>query len=220
MNKNHKLILLTLGIIAGVLIVVLPKHFATQENTVIPTSIQVTPSQPEQPTPSPVTTVHSARFDTAVTLSAGETAAFSDGLQVKLKAVNDSRCKSNVQCIWAGELSGDFALSGGSLTSPKSLQLGTLKNTTVTLGSYTFALSSATTKSITFTVAHTKPTASLGPCYIGGCSREVCSDQKDAVSNCIYNEKYACYKTATCERQASGQCGWTLSPALQACLSK
>ncbi len=58
-----------------------------------------------------------------------------------------------------------------------------------------------------------------GGCYIGGCSQQLCSDQPDAVSTCEYREEYSCYQTATCERQSSGQCGWTQSTALNTCLN-
>jgi hypothetical protein len=56
-------------------------------------------------------------------------------------------------------------------------------------------------------------------CYIGGCSGQICSDQEGVASDCMYRPEYTCYKTATCERQSSGQCGWTETPALQACLT-
>jgi len=56
-------------------------------------------------------------------------------------------------------------------------------------------------------------------CHPSGCSGEICSDQ-DVVSNCIYKPEFACYKTATCERQANGSCGWTQTPELLSCLSK
>ena len=58
-------------------------------------------------------------------------------------------------------------------------------------------------------------------CYIGGCSAQICSDQPDVASTCEFREEYACYKStnATCEVQPSGQCGWTDSPALTACLN-
>lgn len=55
-------------------------------------------------------------------------------------------------------------------------------------------------------------------CYVGGCSGEICSDRPDAVSACIYREEYACYRTAVCERQPAGNCGWTPTPELKACL--
>jgi len=57
-----------------------------------------------------------------------------------------------------------------------------------------------------------------GKCYIGGCSSQLCTDQPDAISNCLYNESYACYKTATCKRQINNACGWTQTPELNSCL--
>ncbi len=60
---------------------------------------------------------------------------------------------------------------------------------------------------------------SLGECYVGGCSGQICSDEEGVASNCEYRPEYSCYKkTSVCERQATGQCGWTETPALNACL--
>ncbi len=56
-------------------------------------------------------------------------------------------------------------------------------------------------------------------CYVGGCSAQICSDQKDMASDCMYRPEYACYQSATCERQNTGQCGWTETPALRQCLN-
>jgi hypothetical protein len=58
-----------------------------------------------------------------------------------------------------------------------------------------------------------------GGCYIGGCSSQICSDQPDMASTCEYREEYGCYKTATCERQVGGECGWTATMALNTCLN-
>jgi len=55
-------------------------------------------------------------------------------------------------------------------------------------------------------------------CYVGGCSSQICSDRPDMASTCEWRESYACYRTASCERQPSGECGWTGTPTLQACL--
>jgi hypothetical protein len=62
--------------------------------------------------------------------------------------------------------------------------------------------------------------APQGRCYVGGCSSQICSDREDVISTCEWRPQYACYRTATCERQASGQCGWTMTSALQQCLSR
>lgn len=61
-------------------------------------------------------------------------------------------------------------------------------------------------------------TAPAGTCYTGGCSAQLCSDQPDMVSTCEFKEEYACYQSAVCERQESGQCGWTETSELRACL--
>ncbi|MDX1535185.1 MAG: Gmad2 immunoglobulin-like domain-containing protein [Candidatus Spechtbacterales bacterium] len=57
----------------------------------------------------------------------------------------------------------------------------------------------------------------LDGCVIGGCSGEICSD-KEMSSACVYKEEYACYKTATCEKQENGECGWTKTKELNQCL--
>jgi hypothetical protein len=57
-----------------------------------------------------------------------------------------------------------------------------------------------------------------GACFVGGCSSQICSDQEGVISTCEFRPEYACYETATCERQAGGECGWTETPELAACL--
>jgi hypothetical protein len=59
-------------------------------------------------------------------------------------------------------------------------------------------------------------------CIVGGCSGELCveaSAGQPPVSTCEWLPEYACYQTATCERQANGNCGWTSTPELTRCLS-
>lgn len=56
------------------------------------------------------------------------------------------------------------------------------------------------------------------PCFVGGCSGQVCSDQAGVITTCEWRPEYACYRTATCERQPDGKCGWTPTPELEACL--
>ncbi len=58
------------------------------------------------------------------------------------------------------------------------------------------------------------------PCIIGGCNGEICTDQQDVVSSCLWYPSYACYgQYSTCERQANGECDWTPTDALQECLA-
>jgi len=68
----------------------------------------------------------------------------------------------------------------------------------------------------------TTPPEEEGPvssCVIAGCSSQLCVEEGDpGMSTCEYRSEYACYQGAVCERQASGQCGWTETPELIACL--
>lgn len=59
--------------------------------------------------------------------------------------------------------------------------------------------------------------AALGACVKTGCSGQICADQ-DRFSTCEFRPEYACYRTATCERQADGACGFTKTAALTSCL--
>ncbi|MDP3696626.1 MAG: Gmad2 immunoglobulin-like domain-containing protein [Candidatus Taylorbacteria bacterium] len=63
---------------------------------------------------------------------------------------------------------------------------------------------------------------SLGACKVGGCSGQLCLDgsEEDVVTTCEYKTEYACYKTAKCERQEDGKCGWTPTEELVACLAE
>lgn len=60
--------------------------------------------------------------------------------------------------------------------------------------------------------------APLAPCVKTGCSGEICSDQ-DLASTCLWQPSFACFATATCERQTNGQCGFRQTPALTQCLA-
>src|SRR4051812_16106008 len=64
----------------------------------------------------------------------------------------------------------------------------------------------------------TTTATSQGKCFVGGCSSQICSDQPNAMSTCEYRPEYSCYKNAVCERQSSGQCGWTQTGTLISCL--
>jgi eight-cysteine-cluster-containing protein len=61
---------------------------------------------------------------------------------------------------------------------------------------------------------------SSSECKPGGCSGQVCEDAsaEPIYTTCEYKAEYACYKTATCERQADGKCGWTQTSELTSCL--
>lgn len=55
-------------------------------------------------------------------------------------------------------------------------------------------------------------------CQKTGCSAQICADHS-VITTCELRPEYACYQSATCARQANGQCGWTPSAALTACLA-
>jgi len=65
------------------------------------------------------------------------------------------------------------------------------------------------------------PPVIIGGCMVGGCSSQLCGEASEdggMVSTCEWREEYACYRSATCERQIDGKCGWTETPELTACL--
>jgi hypothetical protein len=57
------------------------------------------------------------------------------------------------------------------------------------------------------------------PCKKTGCSSQICSDQ-DVVTTCEWRSEYECYQKAICERQRNGECGFTQTPELAACLRR
>jgi hypothetical protein len=56
-------------------------------------------------------------------------------------------------------------------------------------------------------------------CFKTGCSQQVCSDE-EVVTTCEYRSEYECYRTARCERQSNGECGFTKTPELTRCLNR
>ncbi|MDO8499286.1 MAG: hypothetical protein Q7S66_01335 [bacterium] len=162
-------------------------------------------------------------FDKPHTLQVGEKIDFADGLSVALVYINDSRCKPGRMCIWAGELAPLLEVTGGGVgQSREEIQLGYTTATQVIKYGYVFSLNNAAKDTATITVTNavkiTTPN-NPGPCYLGGCGNELCSDEEGVVSVCMYRKEYACYKTAQCARQSNGQCGWTETVALRACLN-
>lgn len=81
---------------------------------------------------------------------------------------------------------------------------------------YTFKENNVSAKGRTVTAAYRR--LQKPDCYVGGCSSQICSDQEGVSSTCDWQDSYACYATATCERQGDGLCGWTETPELTACL--
>jgi hypothetical protein len=57
------------------------------------------------------------------------------------------------------------------------------------------------------------------PCIKTGCAGQVCSDEA-VITTCEWRREYECYRSARCERQASGECGFTPTQELTACLRR
>ncbi|HEY5884455.1 MAG TPA: DUF6748 domain-containing protein [Pyrinomonadaceae bacterium] len=57
------------------------------------------------------------------------------------------------------------------------------------------------------------------PCIKTGCGGQVCSDE-EVITTCEWRPEHDCYRRATCERQANGECGFTPSRELTACLRR
>lgn len=60
---------------------------------------------------------------------------------------------------------------------------------------------------------------SMKPCIKTGCSSQVCADH-NVISTCEWRPEYACYQKAACQRQKDGNCGFTKTPELTACLAR
>lgn len=56
------------------------------------------------------------------------------------------------------------------------------------------------------------------PCFVGGCSGQVCSNDPGVVTTCEWRPEYACYRSATCGIDADGSCGWVETAELTSCL--
>lgn len=59
-------------------------------------------------------------------------------------------------------------------------------------------------------------------CQVGGCSGEVCvsASEEPPMTICIYRPEYECYAAfGHCGVQKEGECGWTPSAELEACLA-
>ena len=159
-----------------------------------------------------------------------------NGLSIKPWAVTeDSRCPSDVQCIWAGQVKVAFSLKSstetraavelkpGESTSTKSFKVTLVKVDPYPTSGHKIADAEYR---ITFKIESIrnvnpppKKPISSGGCFIGGCSGQICSENPNAISTCEYSPRYACYSQGRCERQADGTCGWTMTPALKTCLA-
>lgn len=56
-------------------------------------------------------------------------------------------------------------------------------------------------------------------CRVTGCSSQVCASE-DVITTCEYRPEFACYRSAQCEIQLTGECGWTMDNVLRQCLEE
>ena len=97
-------------------------------------------------------------FGSSFTLNIGARMVLDDGLRVTLTKIDDSRCKSGVQCIWAGELSPtlEVVVPADSFTNTtKTIILGTVRTPSVDVENYHIVLAGADTDNATFTITKT-----------------------------------------------------------------
>lgn len=218
---KRTLILLGLGVLGALLVTSVAYgayvYLVPEPVVVVPEVMGPASEAPETPE-APTETQPQALSYGTVTAALGQTLIF-PGITLSLtELIEDSRCPSDVICIQAGTVR-VRAVSGSNAAT---LELG---KKTVFAG-HTFSLDAVTPSRVStaqtaageyrFTLTVSRE---LGKCYVGGCSAQLCTDRPDAVSTCEWTEAYACYKTAVCERQATGQCGWTQSSSLTQCLA-
>lgn len=117
-------------------------------------------------------------------------------------------------------LVGAFALpveSGGEWWQPYT---AVLESKNALPSSYTSPDRFVTRGEMAFMIHRIKVPAGNNGCKVAGCSGQLCVEEgDDGISTCEWRDEYACYQTATCERQDDGECGWTDTPELRACLT-
>lgn len=218
---NRILLLLGLGVL-GALVVSSAAYgayayLAPKPVVVAPEAVTPTPQSPETPQEPEETLTQPVPYG-KVTIRLGQTIEFPNLTLTITEVIEDSRCPTDVTCIQAGTV----RVRGVSEGNTTTLELGkktayaghTISLDAVTPSRISTSQTGAGEYRFTLTVSR-----ELGKCYVGGCSAQLCTDQPDAVSTCEWTEAYACYKTAVCERQTTGQCGWTQSASLTQCLA-
>ncbi|MFA5778241.1 MAG: hypothetical protein WC870_02000 [Candidatus Paceibacterota bacterium] len=144
MNKQKIILsILGLGVVIGLGFVAVKLNNDAIEQKNVENPSTETPIKPVENTAGVF-----LEFGKTITFNLNEKITFSDGLEMTLKEINDSRCPEGVQCIWMGEISGAFVVSGGKFTSAKEFRLGTVNNKSISLEGYVFSLKDATKTSI------------------------------------------------------------------------
>ncbi|MDP2718114.1 MAG: hypothetical protein Q8P02_05195 [Candidatus Micrarchaeota archaeon] len=106
-----------------------------------PTATPIATATPSTatPTPGPAPAKTDAQFGQTVTLAAGQTARFSDGAELWFTDVSDSRCPSDVVCVWAGIVSVKAVVRQGAATAAFTPTAGR-NATNVTLNTQSYAV--------------------------------------------------------------------------------
>jgi hypothetical protein len=165
-----------------------------------------------------------------VSLGLNQEGRFEDIKLTPVEVAEDSRCAQDVICVWAGTFKVKVLVEANSGTTMPTVEL----NKSVQVSGFEIKLLSVEPYPkaglaikveeyrLIFNVEKAEGSSVVNPsngkCYVGGCSSQICSDSPDVISTCEYIEEYACYKTARCERQSDGQCGWTETSTLKMCL--
>jgi hypothetical protein len=147
----------------------------TGEAYLKPGAVIATTTPDDASEPTGTSTIATTTGTTSLTLGAATTFALrttgtiSDGTTVTLQAIHDSRCKPDVQCIWAGELATDWIITTKS--GNQTITLGTTRTNTLTAGMYTYTLVDATPDQailkVTKTLAAPDTGAVMGTVTIG-----------------------------------------------------
>jgi len=78
-----------------------------------------------------------------------------------------------------------------------------------------FAIASA----VFSTPVHAQEGTSIPRCVRSGCSGQLCVPEGSELNTtCEFRPEYACYQQAACERNNAGNCAFTITPQVQACL--
>lgn len=157
MNNNTKIyiavgivVALAIGIIIGVSIH--SKDRDRSENPAL-SDTTTTVSDTTSTTAPRAATATKTSFNTAVTMGIGDSTTFSDGLIVMVKQINDSRCKSGVQCPWAGEIGTTLVIKSTKPNMvPEEVRLGTTTTKSAIAEGYKFSLEKATPENVTIRV--------------------------------------------------------------------
>lgn len=199
--------------------------------TTTPGTTATTTEEVEEEEPQPPPRTSSSHSYGTATIRMNEVASFPDGLAIRVASVlEDSRCPSDVNCIQAGTVRVSLRTTSASGASANELGLGSSVTTEsqkitflrvtpenrstqrITDADYRFTFEVSKRNDVT-------PPPTQGACFVGGCSAQLCTDEPNMASTCEFRAEYACYRTAKCERQPTGQCGWTPSSELTSCLA-